>query len=79
MFLLIFDGLNVTTATWKPLTVGLLKQATPWYRFIWYALVAYRGRYTGKSMAFQIHRVYGRNLALDGSFQVMTLQVFLEK
>jgi hypothetical protein len=26
-----FDGLNVTTATWKPLTVKLPKQATPWY------------------------------------------------
>ena len=28
-----FDGLNITKATWVPLTVVLPKQATPWYRF----------------------------------------------
>lgn len=73
-----FDGLNVTTATWKPLTVNLPKQATPWYQFIGSGAIDLSG-YTGKiNIAFK-YIGSGRNLALDGSFQVDDVQVFGEK
>ena len=73
-----FDGLNVTKATWTPLIVTLPKQATPWYQFVGSGAVdlsSYKGkiniafRYTGS----------GKNLALDGAFQVDDVQVFGEK
>ncbi|OAB31459.1 hypothetical protein SAMN05444395_101551 [Flavobacterium fryxellicola] len=70
-----FDGLNVTAATWIPLVVKLPSQATPWYQFIGSGAIdlsSYKGkiniafRYTGS----------GKNLALDGAFQIDDVQVF---
>ena len=73
-----FDGLNVTAATWIPLVVKLPSQATPWYQFIGSGAIdlsSYKGkiniafRYTGS----------GKNLALDGAFQIDDVQVFGDK
>ncbi|SHM53402.1 DUF5689 domain-containing protein [Flavobacterium xanthum] len=73
-----FDGLNVTSATWTPLVIKLPNQATPWYQFIGSGAIdlsSYKGkiniafRYTGS----------GKNLALDGAFQIDDVQVFGDK
>lgn len=70
-----FDGLNVTAATWIPITVILPKQATPWYQFIGCGGVDLSS-YTGKvNIAFK-YTGSGKNLALDGAFQVDDVQVF---
>jgi hypothetical protein len=70
-----FDGLNVEKATWIPLSVILPKQATPWYQFIGSGKVdlsSYKGKI---NIAFK-YTGSGRNLALDGAFQVDDVQVF---
>lgn len=70
-----FDGLNVKTATWIPLTVTLPKQATPWYQFVGSGGVDLSS-YTGKiNIAFK-YIGSGKNLALDGAFQVDDVQVY---
>jgi hypothetical protein len=70
-----FDGLNVKTATWIPVSVILPKQATPWYQFVGSGGVDLSA-YTGKiNIAFK-YIGSGRNLALDGAFQVDDVQVF---
>jgi hypothetical protein len=60
-----FDGLNVTKATWTPLKVILPKQLV--------SVVSSGGvdlsSYTGKSISLSGTRS-GKNLALDGAFQV---------
>ncbi|TDE06721.1 DUF5689 domain-containing protein [Flavobacterium hiemivividum] len=73
-----FDGLNVTKATWIPLKVILPKQATPWYQFVGSGGVDLSS-YTGKiNIAFR-YTGSGRNLALDGAFQVDDVQVYGDK
>jgi hypothetical protein len=73
-----FDGLNVTKATWIPLNVILPKQATPWYQFVGSGGVDLSS-YTGKiNIAFR-YTGSGRNLALDGAFQVDDVQVYGDK
>ncbi|MBP2283693.1 hypothetical protein H4V97_002011 [Flavobacterium sp. CG_23.5] len=70
-----FDGLNVATATWIPVTVKLPKQATPWYQFVGSGgvdLSSYKGKI---NIAFK-YTGSGKNLALDGAFQVDDVQVF---
>jgi len=70
-----FDGLNFATATWVPLAVNLPKQATPWYQFIGSGAVdlsSYKGKI---NIAFK-YTGSGKNLALDGAFQVDDVQVF---
>jgi hypothetical protein len=73
-----FDGLNITKATWVPLTVVLPKQATPWYQFVGSGGVDLSS-YTGKiNIAFK-YTGSGKNLALDGAFQVDDVQIFGDK
>jgi hypothetical protein len=70
-----FDGLNFATATWVPLVVNLPKQATPWHQFIGSGAVdlsSYKGKI---NIAFK-YTGSGKNLALDGAFQVDDVQVF---
>lgn len=70
-----FDGLNVATATWIPILTKLPKQATPWYQFIGSGgvdLSSYKGKI---NVAFK-YTGSGKNLALDGAFQVDDVQVF---
>ncbi|MBC7535113.1 MAG: choice-of-anchor J domain-containing protein [Ferruginibacter sp.] len=70
-----FDGLNVKTATWIPVSVILPKQATPWYQFVGSGGVDLSS-YTGKiNIAFK-YIGSGKNLALDGAFQIDDVQVF---
>jgi hypothetical protein len=73
-----FDGLNIDKATWIPLKVVLPKQATPWYQFVGSGAVDLSS-YTGKiNIAFK-YTGSGKNLALDGAFQVDDVQVFGDK
>ncbi|HEY4616711.1 MAG TPA: DUF5689 domain-containing protein [Flavobacterium sp.] len=70
-----FDGLNVKTATWIPVSVILPKQETPWYQFVGSGGVDLSS-YTGKiNIAFK-YIGSGKNLALDGAFQIDDVQVF---
>ena len=73
-----FDGLNVKTATWIPVSVILPKQATPWYQFVGSGgvdLSSYKGKI---NIAFK-YIGSGKNLALDGAFQVDDVQVYGDK
>lgn len=73
-----FDGLNIDKATWIPLKVILPKQATPWYQFVGSGGVDLSS-YTGKiNVAFK-YTGSGKNLALDGAFQVDDVQIFGDK
>tara|TARA_R110000868_G_scaffold53163_3_gene167172 strand:+ start:7332 stop:8684 length:1353 start_codon:yes stop_codon:yes gene_type:complete len=70
-----FDGLNIKTATWIPVSVILPKQATPWYQFVGSGgidLSSYKGKI---NIAFK-YIGSGKNLALDGAFQVDDVQVY---
>jgi hypothetical protein len=73
-----FDGLNVATATWIPVPAKLPKQATPWHQFIGSGgvdLSSYKGKI---NIAFK-YTGSGKNLALDGAFQVDDVQAFGDK
>ncbi|WP_268848508.1 DUF5689 domain-containing protein [Flavobacterium aestivum] len=73
-----FDGLNVTKATWIPVKVVLPKQATPWYQFVGSGgvdLSSYKGKI---NIAFK-YTGSGKNLALDGAFQIDDVQIFGDK
>jgi hypothetical protein len=73
-----FDGLNIDKATWILLKVVLPKQATPWYQFVGSGGVDLSS-YTGKiNIAFK-YTGSGKNLALDGAFQVDDVQIFGDK
>lgn len=70
-----FDGLNIKTANWTPVSVVLPKQATPWYQFVGSGgvdLSSYKGKI---NIAFK-YTGSGRDLALDGAFQVDDVQVY---
>ncbi|MFV5694238.1 DUF5689 domain-containing protein [Flavobacterium sp. LB3P122] len=70
-----FDGLNVATANWIPILAKLPKQATPWYQFIGSGAIdlsSYKGKI---NVAFK-YIGSGRDLALDGAFQVDDVQIF---
>ena len=73
-----FDGLNIKTATWIPVSVILPKQATPWYQFVGSGgvdLSSYKGKI---NIAFK-YIGSGKNLALDGAFQVDDVQIYGDK
>jgi hypothetical protein len=73
-----FDGLNIAKATWIPLQVVLPTQATPWYQFVGSGgvdLSAYKGKI---NIAFK-YIGSGKDLALDGAFQVDDVQIFGDK
>jgi len=73
-----FDGLNIDKATWVPLQVILPKQATPWYQYVGSGGVDL-STFTGKiNIAFK-YTGSGKNLALDGAFQVDDIQIFGDK
>jgi hypothetical protein len=73
-----FDGLNITTATWTQLSVVLPNQATPWYQFVGSGGVDLSS-YTGKiNIAFK-YIGSGKNLALNGAFQVDDVQIYGDK
>lgn len=70
-----FDWLNINTATWIPVSARIPTQATPWYEFIGSGAIDLSA-YTGKiNIAFK-YIGSGKNLALDGAFQVDDVQVY---
>lgn len=73
-----FDGLNIAKATWVRLTVILPNQATPWYQFVGSGGVDLSS-YNGKiNIAFK-YTGSGKNLALDGAFQIDDVQIYGDK
>lgn len=73
-----FDGLNITKASWTKLKIVLPKQATPWYQFVGSGgvdLSSYKGKI---NIAFK-YTGSGKDLALDGAFQVDDVQIFGDK
>ena len=70
-----FDGLNIAAATWIPLTPNLPNQTTPWHQFVGSGGIDLSS-YTGKiNIAFK-YMGSGKNLALDGAFQVDDVQIY---
>jgi hypothetical protein len=70
-----FDGLNIAKAAWTQLKVVLPKQATPWYQFVGSGgvdLSSYKGKI---NIAFK-YTGSGKDLALDGAFQVDDVQIY---
>ncbi|MBK0369757.1 DUF5689 domain-containing protein [Flavobacterium agrisoli] len=73
-----FDGLNVAKATWIPLQAKLPTQATPWYQFVGSGSIDLSS-YTGTiNIAFK-YNGSGKDLALDGTFQLDDVQIFGNK
>jgi hypothetical protein len=73
-----FNGTNVATATWIPLKAKLPTQSTPWYQFVGSGgidLSSFKGKI---NIGFR-YRGEGRNLALDGAFQIDDVQIYGEK
>lgn len=73
-----FNGTNVASATWIPLKAKLPKQSTPWYQFVGSGgidLSSFKGKI---NIGFR-YRGEGRNLALDGAFQIDDVQIYGEK
>lgn len=70
-----FDGLNVKTANWTRLSAKIPTQSTPWNEFIGSGAIDLSA-YTGKiNIAFR-YIGSGKNLALDGAFQLDDVQVY---
>jgi hypothetical protein len=70
-----FTGLNVATATWLPLSAILPKQATPKFEFVGSGGIDLSG-FKGKvNIAFK-YTGSGKNLTLDGAFQVDDVQIY---
>ncbi|MEN9910091.1 MAG: hypothetical protein RLZZ540_3250 [Bacteroidota bacterium] len=70
-----FDGLHINTATWIPVSAKIPTQATPWNEFIGSGAIDLSG-YTGKiNVAFK-YIGSGKDLALDGTFQLDDVQIY---
>lgn len=70
-----FDGANVKTATWIPLSARVPTQVTPWNEFIGSGAIDLSS-YIGKiNIAFK-YIGSGKDLALDGTFQVDDVQIY---
>lgn len=73
-----FDGLDFTKATWTTLAAKLPTQETPWNEFIGSGAIDLSA-YTGTiNIAFK-YTGSGKDLALDGTFQIDDIQIFGEK
>ena len=70
-----FDGANIKTATWIPISARIPTQTTPWYEFIGSGAIDLSG-YSGKiNIAFK-YIGSGKNLTLDGAFQLDDVQIY---
>lgn len=70
-----FDGLNIKTATWTRLSARIPNQSTPWNEFIGSGAIDLSA-YTGKiNIAFK-YIGSGKDLALDGTFQIDDVQIY---
>lgn len=70
-----FDGVNIKAANWTRVSARIPTQATPWNEFIGSGAIDLSS-YTGKiNIAFR-YIGSGKDLALDGTFQVDDVQVY---
>lgn len=70
-----FDGLHINTATWTRLSAKIPTQSTPWNEFIGSGAIDLSG-YTGKiNIAFK-YIGSGKDLALDGTFQLDDVRIY---
>ncbi|OYX83826.1 MAG: DUF5017 domain-containing protein [Flavobacteriales bacterium 32-34-25] len=70
-----FDGHNINAATWIPVAARIPNQATPWNEFIGSGAIDLSA-YAGKiNVAFK-YIGSGKDLALDGTFQVDDVQIY---
>jgi hypothetical protein len=73
-----FDGTNVTTATWEPVTATLPTTSSVYFEFIKSGEIDLSG-YTGNvNIAFKV-KGSGTNTTLDGSYQVDDIRVFIKQ
>jgi hypothetical protein len=73
-----FDGTNVLTATWEPLTANLPVTTSVYFAFMNSGEIDLSG-YTGNiHIAFKV-KGSGTNTALDGSYQVDNIRIFNKK
>jgi hypothetical protein len=73
-----FDGINVAAATWIPLQAKLPTQATPWYQFVGSGGIDLSS-FTGKVTIGFRYTGSGKNLTLDGAFQIDDVQIYGDK
>lgn len=70
-----FDGANIKTATWIPISARIPTQTTPWYEFIGSGAIDLSG-YSGKiNIAFK-YIGSGKDVALDGAFMVDDVNIY---
>lgn len=73
-----FDGTNVTTANWEPLSATLPTTSSVYFAFIKSGEIDLSS-YTGNvNIAFKV-KGSGTNTALDGSYQVDDIRVFTKQ
>lgn len=70
-----FDGVNIKAANWTRVSARIPTQATPWNEFIGSGAIDLSS-YTGKINIAYRYIGSGKDLALDGTFQVDDMQVY---
>ncbi|MWB96568.1 DUF5017 domain-containing protein [Flavobacterium sp. GA093] len=73
-----FDGLNIDKATWETLKANFPNQSTAWNVFVGSGAIDL-SKYTGNIRIAFKYTGSGKNLALDGAFQLDDVQVYGEK
>lgn len=64
-----YDGTNVLSATWEPVTASLASQSNDWYEFVDSGLIDLSSYSGTLYVAFKVTGS-GTNLALDGAYQL---------
>ena len=73
-----YDGTNLTTANWEPVSANLPTTTSPFFEFVKSGVIDISG-YTGKiNLAFKV-KGSGTNLALDGTYQVDDIRIYNNK
>lgn len=73
-----YDGTNLTTANWQPVTANLPTTASAYFEFMNSGVVDL-STYTGKiNLAFKV-KGSGTNTALDGSYQIDDIRIYNNK
>lgn len=73
-----YDGTNLTTANWQPITANLPTTTSAYFEFMNSGVVDL-STYTGKiNLAFKV-KGSGTNTALDGSYQIDDIRIYNNK
>lgn len=73
-----YDGTNLTTANWQPVTANLPTTTSAYFEFMNSGVVDL-STYTGKiNLAFKV-KGSGTNTALDGSYQIDDIRIYNNK